>query len=199
VAALGVAAADSDTVLASWAAVGGARLGNAAARTRVQALVASPDTEPVLRVRGALALLALGDRAGLSFLGERLSPCADVALCRDIIAAFSQARDRRAAPFLIRALPEVQNRREMVVALAEIGDRSARDALMDRVESDEYVPVRIEAARALAKLGDGRVAPALERIARRESEPTVAAAAAEAARALRSGQTTAVDLRSQSR
>ncbi|HVR63121.1 MAG TPA: sulfatase-like hydrolase/transferase [Polyangia bacterium] len=202
-AALAGAAADPDPEIAAWAAVGAARLGVAAARARVQALVAAPTTEPVLRARGALALLALpgADGAAFAVLGARLHPCDDVPLCRDIILAFGRARDRRAAPFLLAALPEVQNRRELVVALGEIGDRSARDALVDRLESDEYVPVRVEAARALAKLGDARVAPALERAARREGEPAVAAAAEEAARTLRGRRqpASAVDSRSQSR
>jgi hypothetical protein len=45
--------------------------------------------------------------------------------------------------------------------------------------------VRIEAARALAKLRDASAAPALDRVASRETEPAVATAARAAARALR--------------
>ncbi|HXI59465.1 MAG TPA: sulfatase-like hydrolase/transferase, partial [Polyangia bacterium] len=185
--ALVQAAGDSDPVVAQWASVAAARLGDAAARARVQELIRAPAAEGALRVRGALALLDVGDRAGLALLGESLQPCQDVALCRDVIAALGRLRDPRAIPWLVRALPQVQNRRETVVALGDIGERSAaaRGALVDRLESDEYVPVRIEAARALAKLGDPAVAPALERVAARESEPQVAAAAHQAAQQLK--------------
>lgn len=186
-AALARGAGDSDPAIAAWASIGAARLGDDAARARVRKLMAKPAADPALRVRAALALLSVGDRSGLEVLGEALSPCADVAVCRDIVLALGGAGDARSVPYLVRALPQVQNRREVVVALGDIGDRAARDALLDRLESDEYVPVRIEAARALAKLklGGASLAPVLERVAGRESEPAVAAAARDAARALR--------------
>ncbi|HEX3698057.1 MAG TPA: sulfatase-like hydrolase/transferase [Polyangia bacterium] len=186
-AVLNQAAADPDPAVAAWASIGAARLGDERARARVQASLAQTTPDQGQRVRGALALLSVGDRSGLSLLGQTLSPCSDVALCRDIVEALGRSGDARAVPFLIRALPEVQNRRETVVALGQlgpVGGHAARDALIDRLESDEYVPVRIEAARALVKLGDAKVAPALARAAARESEPTVAAAARQAAHTL---------------
>ncbi|HEY2899502.1 MAG TPA: sulfatase-like hydrolase/transferase [Polyangia bacterium] len=186
-AALNQAATDPDPAVAAWASIGAARLGDASARARVQASLSQPIADPGQRVRGALALLSIGDRSGLSLLGQTLSPCEDVALCRDVVEALGRSGDARAVPFLIRALPEVQNRRETVVALGQlgpVGGHAARDALLDRLESDEYVPVRIEAARALVRLGDAKVAPALERAAGRETEPTVAAAARQAAQKL---------------
>ncbi len=99
-------------------------------------------------------------------------------------------------PALLAHLAEVQNRREMVDALGEIGDPAACDALVERLHGDEYVPVRVQAARALAKLGDPSVIPALERAAKQETEATVAAAAREALAALARARRARADRRS---
>jgi arylsulfatase A-like enzyme len=184
-AALTRAAADPDRELADWAAVGAARLGDAAARPRVQAIVATAAAPSSLRVRAALALAAVGDGGGVVVLGDALDHCDDVLLCRAIVTSLGRLRDRRAVPVLIKHLSEVQNRREMVEALGDIGDPSAADALLARLRSDEYVPVRVAAAKALAKLGDVRLAALIEEAARKEKEATVVAAARAAARALR--------------
>ncbi|MES1206823.1 MAG: HEAT repeat domain-containing protein [Pseudomonadota bacterium] len=47
------------------------------------------------------------------------------------------------------------------------------------------MPVRAAAARALAAIGDRAAVPALEQAARRDTEPMVAAAARDAAQALK--------------
>jgi arylsulfatase A-like enzyme len=180
------AVADPDPVIADWAAVGAVRLGDDRARERVKALVTSGST-PILRVRAALALAAVGDATGVPVLGEALNHCDDVLLCRLIIVNLGKLRDPRAVPALLAHLREVQNRREMVDALGEIGDRSARDALVERLRGDEYVPVRVRAAAALARLGDPTALAALEHAARHDTEPTVVAAAREAAAALEAG------------
>jgi arylsulfatase A-like enzyme len=184
-AALARAASDVDRVIADWAAVGAARLGDATARPRAEAIVADTAADPSLRVHAALALAARGDARGVPALGGALDHCEDVLLCRTIITALGKLRDRQAVPVLIKHLPEVQNRREMVEALGEIGDPAAADALLERLRTDEYVPVRVAAAAALAQLGDARVAPALEAAARQEKEATVIAAARAAVASLR--------------
>jgi arylsulfatase A-like enzyme len=171
---------DHDQVIADWAAVGAVRLGDVVARARVRALVDDVKAERMLRIRGALALAAIDEAAGVPVLGEALDRCDDILLCRLIILNLGRLRDRRAVPALLKHLPEVQNRREMVDALGDIGDIgdiTARDALIERLGSDEYVTVRIQAARALAKLGDMTAIAALERAASTDPEPTVAAAA----------------------
>ena len=114
-------------------------------------------------MRAALALAAVGDDGGVPVLGGALDHCDDVLLCRAIIVSLGKLRDRRAVPVLIEHLPEVQNRREMVEALGDIGDPAAAEALLERLRRDEYVPVRIAAAKALAKLGDAHVAAAARR------------------------------------
>jgi arylsulfatase A-like enzyme len=185
-AALARAAGDSDREVADWAAVGATRLGDAATRPRVQALVADATADASLRVHAALALAAIGDAGGVPVLGGALEHCdTDVLLCRGIITSLGRLRDRRAVPMLIKHLSEVQNRREMVEALGDIGDPAAADALLERLRRDEYVPVRIAAAKALAKLGDAALAAPLDEAARREKEATVVAAARAAASALR--------------
>ena len=181
--ALARAKSDRDAVIADWAAVGAVRLGDVPARARVKALVEGA-TAPALRVRAALALAGIGDPTGVPVLAEALDHCDDVLLCRVIIVSLGKLRDGRAVPALLAHLPEVQNRREMVDALGEIGDPAARDALVARLRADEYVPVRVRAAVALARLGDPAAVGALEHAARHDTEPTVVAAAREAASAL---------------
>ncbi len=184
-AALARAAGDPDHEVADWAAVGAARLGDAGARPRAQAIVADAASEPSLRVRAALALASVGDTAGVPVLGDALDHCDDVLLCRSIIVSLGALGDRRAVSVLIKHLPEVQNRREMVEALGAIADPAAAAALLERLRGDEYVPVRIAAAKALAKLGDAHLASLVDEAARKEKEATVAAAARAAASALR--------------
>ena len=179
------AAGDPDREIADWAAVGAARLGHAGTRPRSQAIVADAAADPSLRVRAALALAAVGDAGGVPVLGDALDHCDDVLLCRVIIMNLGRLRDRRAVPVLIKHLPEVQNRREMVEALGDIADVAAAAALLERLRRDEYVPVRIAAAKALAKVGDAHVAALVDEAARKEKEATVIAAAKAAASALR--------------
>jgi arylsulfatase A-like enzyme/HEAT repeat protein len=192
--ALSRAASDPDPAISSWAAVGAVRVGDAPARARVRAIVlgtapgasseATAGSSSSLRVRAALALAAVGDATGVPVLGEALDRCDDVLLCRLIILSLGKLKDRRAVPALLKHLPEVQNRREMVDALGDIADPAAKAALVERLRGDEYVPVRVQAAAALAKLGDPSAIGALEHAARHDTEPTVVAAARDAARAL---------------
>ncbi|HEY4392946.1 MAG TPA: sulfatase-like hydrolase/transferase, partial [Polyangia bacterium] len=178
---LALAASDKDEVIADWAAVGAVRGGDPAATQRVRAVVSDPARPRKLRVRGALALAARDDHTGVPTLAEALGDCQDdVLLCRLIILQIGKLKDRRAVPALIAHLPEVQNRREMVDALGDIGDPAAVAPLLDRLQHDEYVPVRAQAARALAKIGRTDVVPILDKVAHEDTEASVAAAAREA-------------------
>ena len=191
--ALGRAVTDADRIVADWAAVGAARLGDVSVRARVRSLTATDAVDGKLRVHAALALATIGDGSGLVVLERALDHCEDVLLCRLIIVTLGKLADPRAAPVLIEHLGEVQNRREMVMALGDIGDPVANEALLERLDQDEYVPVRIEAAHALAKIGTKaatrieprRLAALIERASRGEREPTVQAAAKAAAAELR--------------
>jgi arylsulfatase A-like enzyme len=198
---LSSASRDVDQTVADWASVGAVRAGDTAAAERVRSLVADPQRARKLRVRGALALAARGDHAGVPTLSDALGDCQnDVMLCRLIILQIGKLRDRRAVPALLEHLPEVQNRREMVDALGDIGDPAAIPALLSRLKSDEYVPVRAQAARALAKIaaaggavkgrppGSPDVQSALQRAAHEDTEGAVAAAAREALESLKAAQ-----------
>jgi HEAT repeat protein len=189
------ASRDPDAVVADWAAVGAVRVGDIATVERVRNLVADPTRIQKLRVRGALALAAGGDAAGVPRLAQSLADCpADVSFCRLVIAELGRLRDRRAVPALLQNLAQVQNRREMVDALGDIGDPAAISALLDRLQHDAYVPVRAQAARALAKIGRGLgrglvardLLPALDRSAHEDTEALVSSAAREAIAALQS-------------
>ena len=130
-----------------------------------------------------------GDKTGVPTLAESLDDCQDdVLFCRLIIIQLGKLGDRRGVAALLKHLPEVQNRREMVDSLGDIGDPIAVPALVERLRHDEYVPVRAQAARALAKIGRVDVLPALESAAHQDTEESVAAAAREAMAALRSGR-----------
>ena len=186
-AALERAASDRDPVVADWAVIGAARLGDLSRRARVAALAGDAKADPALRVRAALALATGGDASGLDVLAGALDAHEDVLLCRAIVVALGHLHDRRAVPILLKHLSEVQNRREMVEALGALGDPAASAALLERLRSDAYVPVRAAAARALAAVGDRDAIPALEQAARRDTEPMVVEAARQAAQTLAQG------------
>jgi HEAT repeat protein len=187
--AVGVRAALSadDEQVRDWAAVAAARLGDATGREKLRQLLARPPQtlEGPLRVQAALALARAKDPTGVPVLADALSNCAeDVLGCQLIILELGKLRDRRAVPALLAHLPEVQNRREMVQALGLIGDPAVASALVERLARDEYVPVRVEAARALALLGGSEARAGLERSLREEPEPSVQVAARAALEAL---------------
>ena len=185
-----IKAADDDEVR-DWAAVAALRLGEASGRPRLLAIVGRPGSEARqgLRFHAALALAQSGDGTGVMVLGEALDACsANEALCKSIIAALGKLRDPRALPALIAHLPDVLTRVEVVQALGEIGDASGEPALIERLKTDEYVPVRLAAARALAHLGGARAVLALKWSVANEQEPRVAEAARAGLAELRRGQ-----------
>jgi HEAT repeat protein len=161
--------------------VAATRLGDAASQERLRSLVASPDADPGerdLRVQAALALAYRNDHGGVPVLAEALDHCEQaVLLCQLIIQKLGVLRDPRAVPALLRHLPEVQNRREMVDALGDIGDPRVGPVLAERLRSDEYVTVRAQAAVALGKIGGPAATAGLQWALRHEREPSVLAAA----------------------
>ncbi|MEO8213309.1 MAG: sulfatase-like hydrolase/transferase [Myxococcales bacterium] len=186
---LALAAGDADRLLANWAAIGAVRAGDSHALEQVRRLVDDQTMPAALRVRGALALAARDEKAGVPTLATALEDChEDVLFCRLIIIQLGKLKDRRAVSALLKHLPEVQNRREMVDALGEIGDPAAVPDLIERLRHDEYVPVRAQAARALGRIGRADLVPVLERAAREDTEASVSAAAKEAAQAIRAGR-----------
>ncbi len=194
-AALARAAGDADGTLADWAAVGSLRLGDSSRRARVAALVGDGKTPRDLRARAALALATSGDGRGIPVLAEALDRRDDILLCRFIIVTLGKLADRRAVPILLKHLPEVQNRREMVEALGALGDPAAVSALVETLRRDAYVPVRAAAATSLAQIGragkdkgksagDRHLIAVLSDAAHHDTEPMVASAARAAAKSL---------------
>jgi arylsulfatase A-like enzyme len=174
-----------DEELRRWIAVAGTRLGDPTALAQARQILAGPDGDRELRVQAALALARAKDPSGVPVLAGALDDCRENVLgCQLIILELGKLRDRRAVPALLAHLPEVQNRREMVQALGDIGDPDVAPALVERLAHDEYVPVRVEAARALARLGGAEARAGLEQSARQEREASVKEAARAALSAL---------------
>jgi len=71
-----------------------------------------------------------------------------------------------------RAPARCAERAQIVQALGEIGDVSAEPALVERLKTDEYVPVRV-AGPALVRMGGARAVMALKWSASHEKEPRV--------------------------
>jgi arylsulfatase A-like enzyme len=183
--------AAGDDEIRDWAAVAALRLGEAAGRSRLLAIVARAEgaSSQSLRLHASLSLAQASDGTGLPILGEALDGCsANEALCKAIIATLGKLRDPRAVPALVAHLPDVLNRAQIVQALGEIGDVSAEPALVERLKTDEYVPVRVAAARALARMGGARAVMALKWSASHEKEPRVAEAVRAGLVELRQGQ-----------
>jgi arylsulfatase A-like enzyme len=187
---LTVGKADDEEVR-DWAMIAALRLGVTEVRDRLHALVASPSREAtdLLAVHAALALAEKSDVAGLAVLGGALDFCGgDVVLCKRIIAVLGQLGNASAVRPLVEHLPFVQTRRETVEALAGIADGAAVGPLIGCLETDEYVPVREAAARALGRLGGARALQGLQASLAREREEAVLAAVRAALAALGRGR-----------
>lgn len=169
--------AADDAEIRDWATVAAARLGDVAAQVAARTLVERTDgAGKELRLRAALALALAGDPAAAPVLALALDDCEDASLCRLVILGLGAVRDRRAVPALLRHLPEVLNRREIVGALGAMGPLAGEpviSALTSRLDSDEYVPVRAEAATGLGKIGGAAAVSALVAAQGREREQLV--------------------------
>jgi arylsulfatase A-like enzyme len=168
-----------DDELRAWAAIALLRLGETAVTGQVRALLAGPPgpAQASWRTHAALALAERSDRTGVSVLAEALDDCgSDVTLCKRVLAALGQLKDRAVLPALVAHLPFVQTRAETVVALANLEDPAAAGPLLRCLASGEYVPVRIAAAEGLGRLGGARVVQGLQRALAHETEEAVRAA-----------------------
>ena len=165
--------------------IGATRLGDAAARPRVQVIV---DVSGLGAARARRAGARRGRRRRRRVPARRRAR----SLRRRVAPPRHHrhpARPAGAVPVLIKHLPEVQNcSRDGRAGRHRLS--GGRRGAVERLRRDEYVPVRIAAAKALAKLGDVRVAALVDEAARKEKEATIAAAraAASAARPIRSGR-----------
>jgi HEAT repeat protein len=173
-----------DPEIAAWATVAAARLGDAEARVQLSADLAQPGAsgDSDRRTFAALALAEARDPQAVPILAAALADCHDIGVCRQIVLALGRARDRRGAAALVARLPVVIGRRDVVEALGQIADPNSAEALVERLLEDEYVPVRAQAALALAAIGGAKAQVGLDHAAKREREPAVKAAIEKARR-----------------
>ncbi len=172
-----------DDQVRDWAAIAAFRGGASALRDRLRALLVGPEKGERARLglHAALALAEGGDGQGVGRLEASLEDCTfDVALCKRVISALGVVRDRSSVRPLIEHLAFVQTRRETVLALSALADPESVTALIACLANDEYVPVRVAAAKALGRLGGARALQALLAASRHEKEQVVLTAVREA-------------------
>lgn len=132
--------------------------------------------------------LVLGEKKhteGLPILAQILDRCeSDILLCRRAIRVLGKMGTEEAVPPLQKNLARVLTRRETVVALGQLASSTTIPLLIDRLQNDEYVPVRTAAAAALGRIGGARALTALYSAESREKEKSVRDAIREALTAL---------------
>ncbi len=190
-AALAVAMKDAeDQEVRDWAAVAATRLGDTEGPALLRDLLARPHfADEKLQLHAALALARGGDRTGVPLLIDALGRCSsDIVQCRLVVAALGRLGDPRAVPGLIAQMGEVQARQQVVRALGQIAVAAGVPALVERLQTDEYVQVRAEAAQALSRIGGARAVMALQWSAQNEKEAKVREAVEQALAELRRGR-----------
>lgn len=133
-----------------------------------------------LALMAALVLAERGQAQGKERLQASLASCNGTAICRRTIRALSGLGDVAAVPVLHETMADVNARLEVVRALGVLRSPASLPVLARALKEDERVPVRAEAARALAEVGGAKARAALVQAARREREASVQAAIAEA-------------------
>jgi len=139
-----------------------------APRSAPAALRALDDADAKVRAHAACALGDAGDDKAREPLAGRLKDCDEVAW--ESALALARLGDRRGSGKLVEALADRDRALDAAGALAQLGcadDATVRDALgreLGRFFGDPLVKVR--AAEALAKAGDPRGKPHLEKAAR---------------------------------
>ena len=97
----------------------------------------------------------------------------EIVVGKRAVAALGKVGAPHATAPLLDHLQGVLTRKETVIALGEVADRSTIPALVELLQSDPYVPVRAAAAAVLGKLGGARVIAALETADAREGDDVV--------------------------
>ncbi len=159
------------------------RAGLRAQATAVFAIAQGPHYDLELRLRAAAALAKQRDvraRPALLTLLDRFQEQGDYRACREVIAALAELGDRRAVPALLQRLPNVMVQLEVIAALQAMGAKEAVPALLDLLQHSERVPSRIAAAKALGRLARSQARPVLQQVATLDAEPAVRQTAAAA-------------------
>ena len=137
------------------------------------------------RARGARAGRGRRTTAACPCWATRSITASDVLLCRGIIVEPRQAPRSAGRPGADQAPARGPEPARDGGGAGRHRRSGGRRRAARAPRGDEYVPVRIAAAKALAKLGDARVAALVDEAARKEKEAAVIAAARAAATALR--------------
>lgn len=151
-------AKDEDAEVRKWSGLALARLGEPSGQGAEGLL---RDTSAPIRSAAALALAEKGDARGEAELvlrweaafGPGAREPGELDEARELLVALARIRARTATPLLVRALEDVRLRPFVVDALAEIGDPRAVAPLVATFAVERYVDVRPKEARALQRLG----------------------------------------------
>jgi len=159
---------------ATWLMVAGYRAGEESFRGAVAEAASLGLTTPVA-LPAALALAEKGAEEGLKTLIAAIAGdgCGETAMCRRVANALGHLGHKDAVPALLSRLPDVMTRLQVVQALGMIADPRSQPALIERLSTDEYVPVRSAAATALGRLPGAAAKAALVRAQRSEKESPV--------------------------
>lgn len=171
-----------DPLISAVSRVAALRLGHRTEIGPVWMILRDPAIDYELRLRAGLTLAHEGEHGVVSSLLTMLADCPTAPLCREVIRALGALRDHRATGALLGLLPNILLQREVLSALGALADPASIAPVTERLLHDERVPVRIEAARALAGLVEQGARPALELAARTDPEPVVRDAAVAAQR-----------------
>ncbi len=139
------------------------------------------DKMPRIRAAAAMALGQLADKAVTPALIKAAAD-KDVNVRYAAVYAMGIVKDPASLDALTRALRDADEdvRAHAAQSLAELADKQAAPALLERVQQDLIGPVRGHAVIALARLGERSVAPALVAHLGAEKDPKVLAATAHA-------------------
>ncbi len=144
---------DEDTDVKRWCALALTRLGQGA--PLAFELAKSPDQH--WRRLAALALAESGDRRGEDTLVDwwRDKQARDYERSRQLLDAFAAIKAKDAVWPLVQSLDDVRLRPHIAVALAAIGDDTARGPLAKALEHERYQSARVAITQALVQLGAG--------------------------------------------
>ncbi len=149
---------DEDARVRDLCAVALARLGEGGGG-RAEALLHGGD--PELRTAAALVLAEKGDPRGEAELVARWSAAfvpgarepGELEEARELLVALAKIKARASVPALVRSLEDVRLRPYVVEALGAIGDPRAKEPLLEAFTNERYLNVRSAEAKALLALG----------------------------------------------
>ncbi len=143
-------------------------------REPLHALLES-DEDEARRMRAAIGLGRVGDRAAVPTLGELIEDeDAELDHRVEAVRLLGVLRDPRGVGALLGMVEDERLRRRVLVALGRVGDPRAFDTLLEALTDPRHTVTREFAARALGELGDARAVPFLVSAVLREPLPSAA-------------------------